>query len=169
MGLLQNYARINAEPLHYISSGVAATAAAHRDRSRWNIPAQNINRFTTEADNYDSNGNSQLQKAGYPYGYGPPYQFVMPVKGGAMLANVSINGEGEVTISFAETTTYLNSISVLSGRYAFPVLPVSCGTSGFASLGGFSGSLILFSFLARSIHLSKSACGTSPFATRYAI
>jgi hypothetical protein len=102
MGLLQNYANQNSQLLKYISSGVAATAAAHRDRNRWNIPAQFANQFITEADVYDPDGKSQLQKAGVPYGYGPPYQFVMPIKTGSMLANQSITGTGATTVTLTK-------------------------------------------------------------------
>ena len=100
MGLLQNYAVLNAEPMHYIGAGsatVTVAAASCMDRARRNRPDQNNNQFITEADVYDSGGHSQLQKAGKPYGYGPPYQFVMPMKSGSMLANISINGEGVLT------------------------------------------------------------------------
>lgn len=121
MGLLQNYAVKNAEPLKYISSGISATAAAHRDRSRWNIPSQYINMFATEADNYDGDGKSQLQKAGYPYGYGPPYQFVMPVKSGSMLANLSIVGLGELTSAMVKGGKIAVTITV-SGEVSTPNL-----------------------------------------------
>lgn len=93
MGLLQNISVLSAQPIR--NMGGAAIQCVIR--SSYNRPEQNMNMFVSYADVYDGAGHSQLQKAGNPNGYAPPYQFAMPIKDGGMATQQSIYGGGVLT------------------------------------------------------------------------
>jgi hypothetical protein len=70
------------------------------------------------ADNLDGNGNSQLQKSGFPNGYREPYQLVMPIKNGGMACYSGITGSGSATVDLkigrALATTLIGAGEVVS-------------------------------------------------------
>lgn len=135
MGLLQNFSVLNAEPLHYIGAGTgvatapAVGSAACMDRARRNRPEQFMNMAFSQADIYDSHGKSILQKAAYPEGYAPPYQFKMPMRDGGMSAFTDVHGAGiasSTSLSMGiNLRPYNNFIYSLTGEGLIPTVAMS--------------------------------------------
>lgn len=102
MGLLQNIALLNAEPLTYYGAGgsgspVVVASTQCMDLARYDFRhGKEFNFFYSFGSALDPSNNSQLQKSGMPYGYAPPYQFVLAIKGGALLTRTEIAGAGSM-------------------------------------------------------------------------
>src|SRR5574343_12885 len=103
MGLLQNISILSAEPIR--NMGGAAVQCIIR--SSYNRPEQQMNRYVSFA-NMDNKG-------GVPNGYAPPYQIVIPLKGGGM-ATQGINATSSVGIVSLSLGKALASSLVGSGR-----------------------------------------------------
>lgn len=110
MGLHQNGSYLNAEPIKQSTGGAGAVCET---RAAWNSLERAYNFMASFAGIDSASGvpnASGLLKSGYPEGYAPPYQFVMPIKDGGMSSFVHILGVGT-----ASTDPGMLSVTSASG------------------------------------------------------
>lgn len=100
MGLLQNVARLSAEPLN-LTGGVSALCTL---RSNFTRPERQLSKYT-----------ALDHKVGIPYGYVHPIAIAMPLKDGGMSAYTDIQGVGTTTNSL---NMGINLVAPVSGNGA---------------------------------------------------
>lgn len=116
MGLLQNRAILNAEPVDY----TGATSESWPSQLGWQM-----NKFVGFAD--------VDKKSGVPEGYAPPYSFQLPIKDGGMSSFAGITGSGTVSYAYGNLARAFPTVTLSGAGYISATSPLTLIVRLYAS------------------------------------